>query len=118
MKQELQNEILGSEILKFYVKIQKMTKYIPLFKWIAGISFAIGFIDTVIDNEMSMVSGSILIAVWIPGLAFAFVAGLSHFLTGIKLRSLARKYNIKQEDVQILSGELLDNLSKRCANYV
>jgi len=108
MKQELEKEIKGSEILKFYVKIQKMTKYIPIFKWIAGISFAIGFIDTVIDNQMSTLAGSILIAVWIPGLLFAFVAGFSHFLTGIKLRSLARKYGLEQRDVQILSGELLD----------
>lgn len=108
MKQELEKEIKNSKILKFYVKIQKMTKYIPTFKWIAGISFAIGFIDTIINGEMSNISGSILIAVWIPGLAFAFVAGFSHFLTGIKLRSLARKYQMEQEEVQILSGDLLD----------
>ncbi len=108
MKQELEKEILGSKILKSYVKIQKLAKYIPTFKWIAGISFCIGFIDTVVNNQMSTVSGSILIAVWIPGLAFAFIAGFSHFLAGIKLRSLARKYEMEQEEVQILSGELLD----------
>lgn len=108
MKQELKQEILDSKILKFYVKIQKLTKYIPLFKWIAGISFIFAFIDTVIDNEMSMTAGGLIVAVWIPGILFAFVAGFSHFLTGIKLRGLARKYSMTQEEVQVLSGELLD----------
>jgi hypothetical protein len=108
MKQELEKEILDSKILKFYVKIQKMTKYIPLFRWVAGISFIIAFIDTVIDDQMSMLAGSLIIAVWIPGILFAFVAGFSHFLTGIKLRNLANKYEIEQEEVQALSGELLD----------
>jgi phosphotransferase system glucose/maltose/N-acetylglucosamine-specific IIC component len=108
MKQELEKEIMDSKILRSYVKIQKMAKYIPIFKWVAGISFVIGFIDTIINGEMSNFSGAILIAVWVPGLIFAFVAGFAHFLTGIKLRKLASKYRMDQEEVQTLSGKLLD----------
>jgi hypothetical protein len=48
------------------------------------------------------------VIVWIPGLLFAFIGGIFHFLTGIKLRNLSRKYDMDQTKLQEIVDEMLN----------
>jgi hypothetical protein len=48
------------------------------------------------------------IIVWIPGLLFAFIGAIFHFLTGIKLRNMSKKYNLDQKKVQEIVDEILN----------
>lgn len=108
MSIELQNDIKSSTILRIYNKFSKLRKLIPTIKWILGISFTIGFIDTVIDNHTSNFSMWLNIIVWIPAFMFAFIGGLLHLLTGIKLRNLSTKHDANFENVKVWADEILN----------
>jgi len=108
MNQELKKEISESSILKLYVEVQKLAKYIPIFKWIAGITFVVAFTDVVIYGEMNNFIGYTLMAIWFPGILFAFVAGFLHFLVGIKFKNISNKYNVGLEELKRISGEVFE----------
>jgi hypothetical protein len=108
MNQELRKEISESTILQIYVKVQKLAKYIPIFKWIAGITFIIAFTDVVINGEMHDVIGYTLMAIWFPGIFFAFFAGFLHFLVGIKFKKLSNKYSVGLEYLKSISGDVFE----------
>ena len=108
MNQELKKEISESSILKLYVEVQKLSKYIPIFKWIAGITFVVAFTDVVINGEMHNFIGYTLMAIWFPAILFAFAAGFLHFLVGIKFKNLSNKYNAGLEELKEISGEVFE----------
>lgn len=108
MNLEFHQEVQSSFVLKTYNKISKLAKFIPYFKWIAGILFAIGFIETVFTGEIDKFTMWCNIAVWIPGLLFAFTGAIFHFLTGIKLSNMSKKYNLDQKKVQEIVDEILN----------
>jgi len=108
MSQELKKEIQDSVTLNLYVRIQKLAKYIPAFKWIAGLTFAVAFIDVIINGEVHEITGFALMIIWFPGILFAFVAGFLHFLVGLKFKALSKKYNVGLEDLKLMSGEVFE----------
>jgi hypothetical protein len=108
MNQELKKEISESSILKLYVEVQKLAKYIHIFKWIAGITFVVAFTDVVIYGEMHNFIGYTLMAIWFPGILFAFFAGFLHFLVGIKFKNISNKYNVGLEELKRISGEVFE----------
>lgn len=108
MNLEFHQEVNSSLVLKTYNRISKLSKYIPYFKWIAGILFAIGFLETVFLGQPDKLVMWSNVIVWIPGLLFAFIGAMFHFLTGIKLRNLSKKYNIDQPKIQELVDEILN----------
>ncbi len=108
MNQELKKEISESFILKLYVQVQKLAKYIPAFKWIAGITFIVAFIDVVINGEMHNFIGYTLMVIWFPGILFAFFAGFIHFLVGLKFKNLSNKYKVDLEELKLTSGEVFE----------
>lgn len=108
MNLEFHQDVNQSIILKGYNKITKIAKFIPHFKWTAGVLFAIAFFETIfLDQPHKMIMWANVI-VWIPGLLFAFIGAGFHFLTGIKLRSMSRKYNLDQKKVQEIVDEILN----------
>ena len=108
MNLEFHQEVESSFVLKTYNKISKMAKFIPYFKWIAGILFFIGFLETVFLGEPDKITMWSNVIVWIPGLLFAFIGGIFHLLTGVKLRNLSRKYDMDQAKLQIIVDEILN----------
>lgn len=110
MNQDLKNEVSSSLILKAYVEVQKLAKYIPIFKWIAGITFVVAFVDTVINGEMHSFIGYTLMAIWFPGILFAFFAGFLHFLVGIRFKQLSNKYNVGLEELRAISAEVFEKV--------
>lgn len=108
MNLEFHQEVNSSLVLKTYNKISKLAKYIPHFKWIAGILFVIGFLETVFLGQPDKIVMWSNVIVWIPGLLFAFIGGIFHFLTGIKLRNLYRKYDMDQTKLQEIVDEILN----------
>jgi hypothetical protein len=110
MNIQLNEEILKSNSLRRYIKLQRLTRYIPAFRWAAGITFILGLIDFIPDNEMSFLLKFLFIAIWIPGIAFAFIGAILHFITGKELRRLSTKYKINETDLKKLADDLLSNL--------
>lgn len=108
MNLEFHQEVKSSFVLKAYNKISKLARFIPHFKWTAGILFAIAFLETVFLGQPDKIIMWSNIIVWIPGLLFAFIAGAFHFLTGIKLRNMSRKYNMDQAKLQSIVDEILN----------
>jgi hypothetical protein len=97
MSLELEKEIKSSNILNLYKKIQKLSKWVKVFKWIAGIVFTIGLLDILIFNTTHTWVAWVIFVVWLPGLTFAFFGGIIHFLAGKKLESISKKYNINMD---------------------
>jgi len=112
MSFELYQEVKSSFILKMYNKISKLRKYITHFKWIAGILFIIGLLDTLANGDAHKLVIWLNVIVWIPGFIFVFTGALLHFLTGLKLRNMARKYGIEQSKLQIDVDDILNSLRK------
>ena len=112
MSLEFYQEVKFSFILKMYNKISKLRKYIPYFKWVAGILFVIGLLDTLINGDAHKLVIWVNVMVWIPGFIFAFTGAIFHFLTGVKLRNMARKYGIEQSKLQIEVDDILNSLRK------
>ena len=110
MNTQLNEEILNSKSLRRYVKLQRLTQFIPAFRWAAGITFILGLIDIIPDNEMSTFLKFLFITIWIPGIAFAFIGAIVHFITGKELRRLSMKYEINETDLKKLADDLLSNL--------
>lgn len=108
MNLEFHQEVNQSIILKGYNTITKIAKFIPYFKWTAGILFVIAFFETVFLGHPDKVIMWANIIVWIPGLLFAFIGAVFHFLTSIKLRTMSIKYNIDQKKVQEIVDEILN----------
>ena len=108
MNLEFHQEVKSSFVLKTYNKISKLAKFIPYFKWIAGILFAIGFLETAFLGQPDKIIMWSNVIVWIPGLLFAFIGAIFHFLTGIKLRGMSKKYNMEQPKLQVLVDEILN----------
>ncbi len=108
MNLEFHQEVNQSIILKGYNKITKIAKFIPHFKWTAGILFAIAFLETIFFGQPDKATMWANIIVWIPGLLFAFIGAIFHFLTGIKLRNMSKKYNLDQKKVQEIVDEILN----------
>lgn len=109
MSIEFYQEVKSSFVLRVYNVISKIAKFIPHFKWTAGILFFIGFIDTILNGNPHKLVMWLNIIVWIPGLLFAFIGGAFHFATGKKLRYLSKKYDINQKQLQ---QEVYDILNK------
>lgn len=109
MSIEFYQEVKSSFVLRGYNVISKIAKFIPHFKWIAGILFAIGFIDTIVNGEPHKLVMWSNIIVWIPGLLFAFIGAGFHMATGKKFRYLSKKYDINQKQLQ---QEVYDILNK------
>ena len=112
MSFEFYREVKSSFILKTYNKISKLRKYIPHFKWVAGVLFVIGLLDTLINGDAHKLVIWLNVIVWIPGFIFAFIVALFHFLTGLKLRNMSKKYGIKQSRIQIEVDDILNLLEK------
>ena len=112
MSFEFHQEVKSSFILKSYNKISKLRKYIPHFKWVAGILLVIGLLDALINGDAHKLVIWSNVIVWIPGFIFAFTAAIFHFLTGVKLRNMARKYGIEQSKLQIEVDDILNSLRK------
>jgi phosphotransferase system glucose/maltose/N-acetylglucosamine-specific IIC component len=109
MNTQLQEEVNSSVILKGYNTVTKISKYIPYFKWTAGILFVIGFLETIIFGEINKLTMWANIIVWAPGIIFAFVGGFFHFWTGVKLREMCEKYQMEQEELQGKVSEILNS---------
>ncbi len=108
MSIELQNDIKSSIVLKLYNEFSKLAKFIPAIKWILGIAFAIGFIDTVIDGSTSETSMILNICVWTPAILFAFIGAILHFFTGLKIRNLSKKHDISEDNIKVWADEILN----------
>jgi phosphotransferase system glucose/maltose/N-acetylglucosamine-specific IIC component len=108
MSIEFHQEVNQSIILKGYNTITKIAKFIPHFKWTAGILFAIGFLETIFLGNPDRVTMWANIIIWTIGLLFAFIGAVFHFLTGVKLRNMSRKYNLDQKKVQEIVDEILN----------
>ena len=102
---------MGDIILSFFFS-QKIFKFVPIFKWVAGILLVIGLLDTLINGDAHKLVIWSNVIVWIPGFIFAFTAAIFHFLTGVKLRNMARKYGIEQSKLQIEVDDILNSLRK------
>jgi hypothetical protein len=112
MSFEFYQEVKSSFILKTYNRIAKIAKYVPYFKWTVGILFTIGLIDIIINGEAHRLVIWANVLAWIPGFLFAFIAGLFHFLTGLKLRNMSEKYGIEQSKLQIEVDDVLNSIGK------
>lgn len=110
MNTQLTEEILNSNPLQRYVKFQSLTRFIPFFRWAAGITFILGLIDIIPDDRMSLFMMAAFVAIWAPGITFAFVGAVVHFTTGRELRRIAIKYKVSEVEVKVLAGDLLTNL--------
>lgn len=108
MNLDFHKEVESSFVLKTYNNISKLAKFIPYFKWIAGILFTIGFLETVFFGQPDKLTVWSNVIIWIPGLLFAFIGGTFHFLTGIKLRNMSKKYNMDQTKLQEIVDEILN----------
>ncbi len=108
MSIEFYQEVNSSFVLRAYNVISKIAKFIPHFKWTAGILFFIGFIDTILNGDPHKLVMWLNIIVWIPGLLFAFIGAIFHFLTGVKLRKMVKKYDLDQKKIQELVDEILN----------
>jgi phosphotransferase system glucose/maltose/N-acetylglucosamine-specific IIC component len=106
---KLEEEVRSSFVLKTYNSIYKLVKFIPYFKWTAGILFVIGFLETIIFGEINKFTMWANIIVWAPGIIFAFVGGFFHFWTGVKLREMCEKYQMEQEELQGKVSEILNS---------
>jgi hypothetical protein len=88
-------EVKESKLLSIYNKFARTFQkhrnwYIPLL----CVVFVPGFIYSILDKVVPSLFVWILLICWAPGLVAFFCFGVIHFLTGFKLRSLSKKYNI------------------------
>jgi hypothetical protein len=106
---KLEEEVRSSFVLKTYNSIYKLVKFIPYFKWTAGILFVIGFLETVFLGEPDKFITWGNVIVWIPGLLFVLAGGFFHFFTGIKLRNMSNRYRMDQSELQKKADAILNN---------
>ena len=64
---DLQSEINSSKIFKLYNQIQKLSKHIKTFKWIAGIAFAIGLLNILLFEPPLKFISWIIFVIWSVG---------------------------------------------------
>ena len=106
---KLEDEVRSSFVLKTYNSIYKLVKFIPYFKWTAGILFGIGFLETVFLGEPDKFTMWGNVIVWIPGLLFVLAGSFFHFFTGIKLRKMSNRYRMDQSELQKKVDMILNN---------
>jgi hypothetical protein len=108
MNIEFTKEVNSSKVLKIYNKIYKLTRFITYFKWVAGILMFLGVIDTFLFDGPHKFTIWSNIIVWIPAIIFSFVFIVFHTLTGFKLSSLSKKYNIHPFRLKIMVDRILN----------
>jgi len=108
MNIELAKDVNSSTILKIYDKLSKFAKFITYFKWVAAILMAIGMMDTFLFNGPHKLSIWSNVIIWVPGIIFAAVFVVFHTLTGFKLKSLSKKYNIHPFQLKIMVDRILN----------
>ena len=108
MNIELSKDVKASFVLKTYNKLSKLKPFIYYFKWIAAIFMLLGFIDTFLFDGPHKFTLWSNVSIWIPGILFAFVFGIFHFLTGLKIQKLSKKYDIHQFQLKIIVDRILN----------
>lgn len=95
----LEQEIKESLVFNYYNKLLQLDKFRFQFKWIAGVLFLLGLIDMLIFDKVHDFLMYLFVLVWTPGLLYIFVTGILHFLVGLKINRLSKKYNISREEL-------------------
>lgn len=108
MNSQLFIDIKNSYIFKFYEMLLKIFKFVPIFKWVAGITFLIGFLSLFIEN-LHTISKILLIPVFVVGIFFGIVGMISHMLVGFKIKKLSKKYNMEDVYIKKIIQEIYEN---------
>ena len=108
MNSQLFIDIKNSYIFKFYEMLLKIFKFVPIFKWVAIISFLIGFLSLFIEN-LHTISKVLLIPVFVVGIFFGIVGMISHMLVGFKIKKLSKKYNMEDVYIKKIIQEIYEN---------
>ena len=108
MNIDLTKEVKSSFVLKTYNKLSKFKIYINYFKWIAAIAMLLGFIDTFLFDGPHDLFVSLNVGIWIPGFIFAFIFIVFHFLTGLKLKTLSKRYDINEFQLKLMVDRTLN----------
>jgi hypothetical protein len=107
MNNRLRDDILNSSTIRNYIKFQKLSKYVYTFKWIAVLTFAIGFLDIVFDDYMHPATMGMLVMVWSPAITFAMLGALLHFTAMQEVHIISTKYEISSIEVMKIARDLI-----------
>jgi len=108
MNTQLFIDIKNSYIFKFYEMLLKIFKFVPIFKWVAAITFLIGFLSLFIQN-LHTIAKILLIPVFMVGIFFGFIGMISHMLVGFKIKNLSKKYDIEDIYIKKIIQEIYEN---------
>jgi hypothetical protein len=86
----------------------KIFKFVPIFKWVAAITFLIGFLSLFIQN-LHTIAKILLIPVFMVGIFFGFIGMISHMLVGFKIKNLSKKYDIEDIYIKKIIQEIYEN---------
>lgn len=102
-------EIKGSSTLKTYNKLVQIYKNYKKVYWIAFvIAFAFGFFEVVFTGDTTRLAYILMLIVGSIGIPFAFITGGYHLATGSKLKKLAAKYGMSEDQVASLTTKTLN----------
>ena len=107
MNNRLRDEILNSSTIRNYIKFQRLTKYIYVFKWISAMSFIIAFLDIIFDDYMNLVTMRMILMVWSPAITFALMGALLHFSAVQEIHIISTKYEISSIEVMRIARDLI-----------
>ncbi len=102
--ENLIDEIKTSEIFKLYKFLTLISVHIKAYKKAMILLFIIGFVDHVFGGNAPLINWAVFIGI-IPGILFAFVAGVTHLLAGIRIRGLCSKYSIDETRMKEIIDE-------------